>query len=79
MKRPRINRAAICSSKNYEASRRIHRDYLMEEHIKNAPIIEQIEARVSLKKTAYVKVFGELVPISEEEISKYSSLTIVYK
>lgn len=79
MARKRFNRAAICSSSNYEASRKSHRDYIREQHIINAPVVDIITTEVVVKRQAYISVFGKLMPISESEILQHKTLNIIYK
>lgn len=79
MPRKRFNRAAICSSSNYEASKKSHRDYIREQHVINAPIVEIITTEVVGKKQAFINVFGKLIPISEAEILQHKTLNIIYK
>lgn len=71
----KVNR--ICSSENYELSRKYHIDYLKKEHLKNIEIIESME--IKIVKKAYVRCFGELVPITEEEAKMLKTMTIIYK
>lgn len=78
MKR-RFKRSRICSSENYELSRKVHIQYLRELHYKNVVLIEEI-VKISNVKRAYVKCFGELIPITLEEAHKIEkSVTIIYK
>lgn len=79
MTRKRFNRAAICSSSNYEASRKSHRDYIREQHIINAPVVNIITTEVVVKRQAYINVFGKLMPISESEVLQHKTLNIIYK
>ena len=64
--RKRFKQSRICSSDNYVLSKRLHKVFLMEEHNKNAVVLEHIIEKHSTKK-AYVKCFGELIPITVEE------------
>lgn len=79
MARKRFNRVAICSSSNYEASRKSHKDYIREQHVINAPVVNIITTEVVVRRQAYISVFGKLMPISESEISQYKTLNIIYK
>lgn len=72
--RPRFNRNRLASSDNYEASRRLHTEYIQEQHEKNIKEVEIITASVIVKRVKYVKVFNKLVPISEEEYQSHSTL-----
>lgn len=79
MARKRFNRAAICSSSNYEASRKSHRDYIREQHIVNAEVLTMLTTEIVVKKQAYINVFGKLMPISESEVLQHKTLNIIYK
>lgn len=71
MQRKRFNRAAICSSYNYRASRKAHVELLKENHEKNREFLLEIAERKITKY--YIKCFGEKIYITKEEAS---SLTI---
>lgn len=75
--RKRINRNCLASSENYEASRRLHTEYIQEQHEKNVREIEIISTSVIIKKQKYICVFGKLVPVTDEEISLHSTLISV--
>ncbi len=62
--RKRFKEGRIASSDNYELSRKVYISYLKRCHIKNMEIITRISSEASIKQ---VKVFGELIPISESE------------
>ena len=47
--RKRINRACIASSSNYAESKRVHREYLKEEHNKNNVILMSIPSVIKPK------------------------------
>lgn len=49
--RQRIKRACVASSSNYAQSKKIHRDYLKEQHEKNNIILMAIAARPARQKT----------------------------
>lgn len=49
--RQRIKRACIASSSNYTQSKKVHRDYLKEQHEKNNIILMAIAARPVRQKT----------------------------
>ena len=77
-KKNRFNRYRICSSENYELSRKAYLLFSIEQHYRNISIIEEIIT--SLPKQAYVRIFGNLVPISSEEVIRYEKVTtIIYK
>lgn len=72
--RKRFKAARIASSDNYELSRRIHSQYLKRWHNANIEVITEIS--LVIKEQKYIRVFGELIPISEEELRTHSTLII---
>lgn len=76
MARQRINTVAICSSENYEQSRKLHIAMLERNHRKLNRMI--IEEKIVITKKAYVKCFGSYVAIPENEIQEYERITKVY-
>lgn len=72
--RPRFNRNRLASSDNYEVSRKLHTEYIQEQHEKNTKEVEIVTASVIVKRVKYVKVFDKLVPISEEEYQEHHTL-----
>lgn len=77
--RKRFNRTAICSSSNYEASRRSHLELLRENHENNREVFAVISCKVHITKQAYISCFGKLIPISREDILIHGTLNIIYK
>lgn len=75
--RPRFNRNRIASSDNYEASKKIHAEYLKEQHDKNIKEVEVISASIVIKRQKYISVFGKLIPVSESELTLHSTLISV--
>lgn len=75
--RKRINRNCLASSENYEASKKIHADFLKEQHEKNVKEVEIISASIIVKRQKYISVFGKLIPVSESEIALHSTLISV--
>lgn len=76
--RQRFKTDRICSSDNYNLSRKIHKAFLMEEHKENTVILEQIITENSTKK-AYVKCFGKLIPLTKDEVCKMEeSITVIW-
>ena len=76
--RPRFKTNRVCSSDNYILSKRLHKAFLVEEHNKNAVVIEHIIEKNSTKK-AYVKCFGKLMPITIEEAEKIgTAVTVIW-
>lgn len=76
-KRFKINRLAF--SDNYELSRRIHAQYIENWHNDNIETITEITTSLVVNKQKYIRVFGELIPISEEEMKIHNTLIIVEK
>lgn len=72
--RPRFNRIMIASSSHYSESRKAHIEMLRENHEIAITITEHIKIR-----KAYVKCFGNLIEISEQEVEKYNTLDIIWK
>ena len=67
--RKRFKTSRICSSDNYIISKRMHKAFLIEEHNKNALVLEHI----------FVRCFGELMPITLEEAERIgTSVTILW-
>ena len=76
--RKRFKKTRVCSSDNYTLSRKLHKAFLIEEHNKNAVVLEHIITKNSTKK-AFVKCFGELMPITLEEAERIgTSVTIIW-
>jgi uncharacterized protein YjbK len=77
--RPRFKVNRLCSSDNYELSKKIHREDIVKSHNENQAIINEIITTTHVKQ-AYISVFGKLMPITEEEVIKIqNSYTIIYK
>lgn len=74
--RKRFKISRIASSDNYELSRRAHIQYLREWHNANIEVITEITTSLVIKEQKYVRVFGKLIPISEEEFRAHSTLII---
>lgn len=72
--RKRFKASRIASSDNYELSRRIHSQYLKRWHNANIEVITEIS--LVIKEQKYIRVFGKLIPISEEELRTHSTLII---
>lgn len=74
--RKRINRNCLASSENYEESKRSHAEFIKEWHEENIKEVEIISASIVIKRQKFVKVFGELIPISEIDLNIHSTLII---
>jgi hypothetical protein len=67
----------ICSTEDYHDSKKRHIAYIQREHNNNKSIIDKIMP--TLKKEAYVKCFGKLIHISQNQASKMeNSVDIIY-
>lgn len=77
--RKRFNRKAVCSSSNYETSRRSHLELLRENHENNHGVFSMISYEVKVTKHAYISCFGKLIPISDDEVVLHDTLNIIYK
>lgn len=76
MSRTKFRKSRICSSDNYILSREIYKNYLLEHHTKNMKVIENYTEI----KCTYVKCFGKLIPITEQEAHLIqSTVTIIWK
>ena len=78
MARYRINPNAVCSSKNYEQSKKLHMDMLKRNHEVFMEMV--IKEEIVIKKQAYVKVFGILMAITASEVERVEKeMTIIWK
>lgn len=68
--RKKINRAAVCSSDNYELSKRVHRKYLQEIH-------ENFDIEITVK-IPYVKCFGKLIKITIAEANNLNPSLVTW-
>ena len=76
--RKRFKQSRVCSSDNYTLSKKLHKAFLIEEHNKNAIVLEHIITKHSTKK-AFVRCFGELIPITVEEAERIgTSVTVIW-
>ena len=69
--RKKINRTAICSSDNYELSKKVHKEYLREIH-------ENFNIEITVK-IPYIKCFGNLLQITIEETKHIEPALIIWK
>jgi hypothetical protein len=81
--RKRINRAAVCSSDNYSASKRVHQMYLRERHahfnemVVNGEIIFDqpiFKDGNFTQKFKTIRVFGKEMRITIEEFREHNTL-----
>ena len=76
--RQRFKTSRLCSSDNYIISKKLHKAFLVEEHNKNAVVLEHIITKNSTKK-AFVRCFGELIPITVEEAERIgTTVTVIW-
>lgn len=78
MARHRINPNAVCSSKNYKQSKKLHMNMLKENH---KALMEMVmKEEIVIKRQAYIKVFGNLVAITPSEVVRFEKeMTIIWK
>ena len=78
MVRYRVNSNAICSSKNYEQSKKLHMDMLKRNHkVFTEGVIKE---EIVIKRQAYIKVFGNLMAITPSEVERFEKeMTIIWK
>ena len=78
MARYKVNPNAICSSKNYKQSKKLHMDMLKRTHEVLMEMV--IKKEIIIKKQAYIKVFGNLIAITPEEVTRFEKeMTIIWK
>jgi hypothetical protein len=66
MKR-KFKTSRICSSDNYKLSVKVSKYYIERAHTENALIVEEIMSRETVS-IQYVRVFGNIIPITLTEI-----------
>ena len=78
MARYRINPNAVCSSKNYKQSKKLHMDMLKRSHEVFMEMV--IKEEIVIEKQAYIKVFGNLIAITSSEVARFEKeMTIIWK
>lgn len=78
MARYRVNPNAICSSKDYKQSKRLHMNMLKENHKAFMEMV--LREEIVIKRQAYVKVFGNLMAITSSEAARFEKeMTIIWK
>lgn len=78
MARYRINTNAICSSKNYKQSKKLHMDMLKRNHEVFMEMV--LKEEIVIKRQAYIKVFGNLMAITPSEAVRFEKeMTIIWK
>ena len=69
MARHRVNLNAICSSKNYKQSKKLHMNMLKRNHEVFMEMV--IKEEIVIKRQAYIKVFGNLIAITPSEVARF--------
>ena len=78
MARYRVNPNAICSSKNYKQSKKLHMNMLKRNHEVFMEMV--IKEKIVIKRQAYIKVFGNLIAITSGEVARFEKgMTIIWK
>ena len=78
MARYRVNPNAICSSDNYEKSKRLHIKMLKRNHEVFMEMV--IKEEIVIKRRAYIKVFDTLIAITPGEVARFEKeMTIIWK
>lgn len=78
--RKRFKPDRICSSDNYLLSRQIYRNYIRRWHAEHSDEILVITQSISIRQKYYVKCFGKLIEISEDDaICLETCMTIIRK
>ncbi len=78
MTRYRVNSNAICSSKNYKQSKKLHMNMLKRNHEVFMEMV--VKGEIVIKRQAYIKVFGNLIAITSGEVAKFEKeMTIIWK
>ena len=82
--REHINRAAICSSDNYAASKRLHREYLKSTHESRVANISMMSVTTSVTNhigRPYTNIFGHKVYLnaSEASMANEAGITVHYE
>lgn len=75
--RQRFKTSRLCSSDNYEISRKIHKQDVINSHNNNKSIIATMVAKRT-DKIPYVRIFGELMKISPEEANMLNTTVTVF-
>lgn len=64
--RQHFNPNRICSSENYETSRKVHRDFIRRQHEQNIIEIREITESITVQR-CFVSCFGKPIEITEIE------------
>lgn len=77
MARYRVNSNAICSSKNYKQSKKLHMNMLKRNHEVFMEMV--VKEEIVIKRQAYIKVFGNLIAITSSEAARFEKEMIIWK
>lgn len=75
MTRKRFSRNIIASSDSYK--KRSHDNYIKEQHEQNKDIISEISVSIKVAPKYYIKCFGKLIQITEEEAMSTSIEVVI--
>lgn len=75
MARKRFSRNIIASSDSYK--KRSHDSFIKEQHEKNKDMIAKISISIKVAPKYYIKCFGKLIQITEEEAMSTSIEVVV--
>lgn len=76
MCRQRFKADALCSSRNYRASKRVHKDYLKRTHEDRVKEIESMTFKITNPRVVhhcgrpYLMIFGHKVRICKDEVER---------
>lgn len=81
MPRKRFKSSRICSSENYEDSRKVHFNDLQRNHDSHIDTLMmiQLSIKVEIRRIPYVMAFGTMIPLSKEEVTKIEASLVVWK
>lgn len=65
--RQHFNPNRICSSENYEASRKVHQDFIRRQHEQNIVEVREVTESITVNQHCYVSCFGKLIEVTEIE------------
>lgn len=75
MTRKRFSRNIIASSDSYK--KRSHDSFIKEQHEKNKDMIAEISVSIKVAPKYYIKCFGKLIQITEEEAMSTSIEVVI--
>lgn len=78
MARYRVNPNAVCSSRNYRQSKKLHMDMLKRNHEVFMEMV--IKGEIVIRRQAYIKAFGNLIAVTPSEAVRFEKeMTIIWK